>query len=141
MLKEMLKDNISFVKEVESWEEAVKVASKPLLEQGYITENYINAMINNVIQNGSYIVIVPKFALPHARPEEGTIKTGLSFLKLEQAVMFPENKEVELLIVLAANDPDTHVELLSELTDVFIDEEKLNALFSCKSKKEVMECL
>ena len=40
-------------------------------------------MINNVKEIGSYIVIAPKVAIPHARPEDGTNKLGISFLKLE----------------------------------------------------------
>ena len=50
-------------------------------------------MIKNVIENGTYIIILPGLAIPHTRPEHGAIKTGASVLKINEGVLFPDNKE------------------------------------------------
>jgi PTS system mannitol-specific IIA component/PTS system ascorbate-specific IIA component len=141
MLKEMLKNNINVIDEVSSWEEAIRIAAAPLKESGFIKEEYISAMLKNVVNNGPYIVIMPGLAIPHSRPEDGVLKTGMSLLKLLKSVKFPEGKEVELIIVLAANDSDVHVELISELTDLLMEDEAMKKLFSSKSKEEVLECI
>ena len=141
MLREMLKNNINVVDEVSCWQEAIKVAAAPLKEKGFIKEEYISAMVDNVVKNGPYIVIMPGIAMPHSRPEHGVLKTGVSLLKLSKSVKFPEDKNVELIIVLAANDSETHLQLISGLTDLLMEEESMEKLFLAKSKEEVLECI
>ena len=38
--------------ECSDWKEAIKGAAQYLLEQGAINEHYVNAMIENVMENG-----------------------------------------------------------------------------------------
>ena len=141
MLREMLENNINVVDEVSCWQEAIKVAAVPLKEKGFIKEEYISAMIENVVKNGPYIVIMPGLAIPHSRPEHGVLKTGVSLLKLSKSVKFPEDKEVELIIVLAANDSNTHIQLISGLTNLLMEDEAMEKLFLAKSREEVLECI
>jgi mannitol PTS system EIIA component len=141
MLREMLENNIRVVDEVSSWEEAIKIAAAPLKENGFIKEEYISSMLENVVNNGPYIVIMPGLAIPHSRPEHGVLKTGMSLLKLSKSVNFPEEKEVQLIIVLAANDSDVHMELIAELTNLLLEDEAVEKLFSSKSKEEVLQCI
>uniref|UniRef100_UPI0035B55A95 PTS sugar transporter subunit IIA n=1 Tax=Parageobacillus toebii TaxID=153151 RepID=UPI0035B55A95 len=50
MLKDLLtKHHIQFVEEVGDWKEAIALAAKPLLDNGCITNEYIQAMIDNVM--------------------------------------------------------------------------------------------
>jgi PTS system mannitol-specific IIA component/PTS system ascorbate-specific IIA component len=141
MLREMLENNITVVDEVSCWQEAIKIAAAPLLERGFIKEEYISAMQENVVNNGPYIVIMPGLAIPHSKPEHGVLKTGMSLLKLSKSVQFPEDREVQLLIVLAANDSDKHIGLISELTNLLMEDEAMEKLFSAKSREEVLQCI
>lgn len=100
MLNELIKDRIYFKDEVNGWEEAIKIAAGPLLEENFIKPEYVDAMIENVHTNGAYMIVVPGFAMPHARPECGAIKTGMSVLHLQQPVEFPDDQEVKVLLVL-----------------------------------------
>lgn len=141
MLREMLENNINVVDEVSCWQEAIKVAAIPLKENGFIKEEYISAMVENVVKNGPYIVIMPGIAIPHSRPEHGVLKTGVSLLKLSKSVKFPEDRDVELIIVLAANDSEMHLQLISGLTNLLMEDESMEKLFLAKSKEEVLECI
>jgi mannitol operon transcriptional antiterminator len=141
MLKDLLiKPHIQFVEEVGDWKEAIALAAKPLLDNGYITNEYIQAMIDNVMIMGPYIVIAPGIALPHARPEQGVKKIGMSFLKIKNGCLFSENEEhrVHVLIVLAAIDNETHLKALSQLTKLLSDKENMRVLFSTNSVEEVL---
>ena len=89
MLTEFIEDRIYFEERMDSWEDAIKTAASPLLDQGFIKAEYIDAMIDNVNKNGAYMIIVPGFAMPHARPECGAVKTGMSVLHLKEPVVFP----------------------------------------------------
>lgn len=141
MLSEFLKGNTNFLDSVSSWEESIRTASKPLIEKAYITSEYIQAMIENVKVNGSYIVIVPEIAMPHATTDKGVNKTSMSFLKLNEPILFPENREVKLLFVLAAEDNTTHLELLSDLSSILIEEELKEKLKAAESEEEIVQLI
>lgn len=125
--------------QITDWKEAIRFAAKPLLENQCVTENYIHSMIQNVIDNGPYIVIMPYVALPHTRIEEGALKTGVSIVKLSEAVMFPEDKEVKLIIAFSAYDNETHMKLLSSLVDVLMEESVMKQVLSCNSVESLKE--
>ncbi|MDP4084280.1 MAG: BglG family transcription antiterminator [Bacillota bacterium] len=144
MLHELLtKKTIQFKTEVRTWEEAIFEASKPLLEQGNITESYIEAMIDNVKNLGPYIVIVPEIAIPHARPEQGVKKLGMSLLCLKNPVSFSKKEEhqVRLVIVLAAIDNELHLQALSQLITLLSDEDKVAKMMSASSPDEIVPIL
>lgn len=100
MLKEQLTGNTKFVETVGSWQEAIRLGAKPLLAQGIIEEAYIDAMIQNVLDNGNYIILLPQVAMPHARPEAGSNGIGMTFLHLDQPVLFPGDEPVKVLFTL-----------------------------------------
>jgi PTS system mannitol-specific IIA component/PTS system ascorbate-specific IIA component len=141
MLNEFLRENIQLMDQVGDWKEAIRIAANPLKEKNIVKPEYVDSMIDNVVKNGSYIVIAPGIAIPHSRPENGVVKTGMSLLKLANSVTFPEEKEVQLIFVLAANDNETHLELISELANLIMEEEDLERLFSSKTKEEALQCI
>lgn len=141
MLMELCQDRIQFADKVDSWEEAVMLSATPLLQEGYIKEEYISSIIENVKKNGSYIVIVPGFAMPHSRPEDGALKTGMAFLGLEQPVEFPGGNKIKTLMALAATDADAHMDAMAELADILTDDDKLEQLFQCKDAATVKRIL
>ncbi|MDM5188977.1 BglG family transcription antiterminator [Bacillus sp. DX4.1] len=144
MLNELLvEDHIQFQDRVDSWEEAITVASEPLLKKGCISEKYIQAMIESVIELGPYIVIAPKIAIPHARPETGVKKLGMSLLQLKEGVLFSEKQEhsVNLVIVLAAIDNETHLKALAQLSDMLSQTENIEMLIHSNSKEKMLEMI
>ncbi|AWO75791.1 PRD domain-containing protein [Geobacillus thermoleovorans] len=141
MLKDLLtKRHIQIIEEAGDWKEAIVLAARPLLEEGYITSEYIEAMIQNVLTLGPYIVITPGVALPHARPEQGAKKLGMSFLRIKKGCLFSDREEdrVYVLIVLAAIDHETHLKALSQLTTLLSNQEHIQMLFKAGSVEEVL---
>lgn len=141
MVNNLLKEYVAYSKKASDWQDAIRQAAQPLLEAECITENYVNKIISNVIEHGPYIVIMPRVALPHSHAEDGALKTALSILKLQEPVEFPQNKMVDLLIVLSANDNNKHMELLSELCEVLMNDSTMQAIFNSNSREEVLACL
>lgn len=141
MLKEFLKNNIILTDEFDSWELAIKQASEPLLEKNIIKESYVEAMINSVYKNGPYMIIMPHIALAHARPEDGVNENGISFLKLKIPVIFPQENDVDIIIVLAAKEDEGHLELMAELADLLVDDEKTEAIRCAHNKNQIKEIL
>ncbi|MBO8162862.1 MAG: BglG family transcription antiterminator [Brevibacillus sp.] len=102
----------------DDWREAIRLAARPLLQKGMIDRSYVEAMIRNVEEMGPYIVIGPKVAIPHARPEQGVHQLGMSLLRLEQNVSFSdeEKHQAALIIVVATVDDALHLKALSQLS-------------------------
>lgn len=130
MIREKLENNIYIKHSVETWQDAIRQSAQPLLSEGKITSAYVDAMIQNVIDNGTYIIIIPGFAMPHARPEYGAIEAGMALLKLEEPVLFPGDEAVKLLIALSAKDADEHSDVIAELAEVLMDDEKMKQFHS-----------
>jgi PTS system ascorbate-specific IIA component len=65
--------------------------------------------------------------MPHARPEEGAKGLGLSLLKLEEGVAFgaEEFDPVDVIVMLAAPDKHSHIEMISALAELFSSEEEM----------------
>jgi len=144
MLDELLtSETILFRDSLDSWEEAIRTASEPLLDQGKIQESYIEAMIEKVNELGPYIVIAPKIAIPHARPEEGVEQLGMSLLRVQNPVAFSEEEkhQANLIIVLAAIDNETHLKALSQLTTMLSEEDNLSKLVEAQKPEEVLELI
>ena len=139
LLKELLtQDVVQFTNQDLSWEEAIQTAATPLLQRGSIENAYINAMIQNVKDLGPYILLMPGFAMPHARPENGVNQMGVSVLINEKEVEFDADKKATVFFVLAATDNSSHLGVLAELSTLLSDEEKFNQLANAKTYHDVV---
>ncbi len=138
MIKEYLKDNIIFINGELSWEEAIKKSAQPLLDNGDITQSYIDAIIENVNVNGSYFVLLPDIALPHARPENGAKRKGIACAVLDKPVLFPGDKQVKVLMTISAVGGDEHLEVMGELASVLMEDEMVERLKNATTVQDVI---
>ncbi|EKQ2060098.1 PTS sugar transporter subunit IIA, partial [Escherichia coli] len=76
--------SISVIHSAKDWQEAIDFSMTSLLAINYVNESYIQAIKNSTINNGSYYILAPGIAMPHARPECGALKTGMSLTLLKQ---------------------------------------------------------
>lgn len=144
MNNSLLKDeNILLDVEAQNWQETIRKAAKPLLDDGSIEPCYVEAMINSILQYGPYIVIGKGVALAHARPEEGVNKLGYSVMILKEPVTFNHetNDPVSVVFCLAAIDNQSHLEILSLIVNLLNYEGKLEKLSNVKSIQECKEIL
>lgn len=143
MLEKKIKDKVNIIDSIENWENAVKLAAKPLLADKSINENYVRAMISNIKKFGAYIVINDVIALAHSRPEDGAMKDCLSLLKINEGVSFDENldEKVYLIFVLGAVSNSSHMGLLSKLMEIIDNNEAIQSLIQAESINEMTEIL
>lgn len=139
LAKWLNEEKIQYLDNVSNWQEAIEVAGRPLLQEGAISQDYIDTIIQQKLEIGPYFVIAPRIAMPHARPEQGAKKLALSVLKLAQGVSFDadENDPVDILFMFAAPDSNSHIEMISQLAEVLSDEEKMAQIFSSANQAEL----
>lgn len=126
--------NIQVCNRVKDWKEALEIASKPLLEDGSITEQYVQNMIASVKENGPYMVLTDYFALMHARPGIGVNKMGMSLLIVKQPTSL-EGKPVKIFLVMAALDNKSHLSSLQEVMNIFMKKNNYQIILSGDKEK------
>lgn len=136
-------ENIQIVNSVRDWKQAITLSAQPLLAKKAITERYIKAIFDSHQELGPYYVLAPGLAMPHARPEQGVIKNGLSLLHIKKGVSFDaeENDPIYVVIMLCALSGDEHINMITALADIFSDDERLSALLKASSTESIQRVI
>lgn len=139
------KSDILLNQEVKTKEEAIKLAGKLLVDNGYVEAAYVDAMLEreNIVSTymGNFI------AIPHGTDDaKKEIKnTGISLIQIPGGVSFAapgenEDKLVFIVFGIAGKDGE-HLELLSKIAIFCSEQENVVKLFSAKSEEEIISLL
>lgn len=129
-IQEMLKpENVRIARSVDTWQDAIRLAVAPLREGGYVEPRYEDEIIRATNEMGPYYVLTEDVALIHGRPEDGCIKGQMAVTVLKQPIKFSEDSfDVRLLVALAAEDSNSHIEAMQVLAGIFMDEQKIASI-------------
>lgn len=124
----------------ESWQAAIEIAGRLLLKDDLITAEYIQGMIQMVVENDSYIVISPGVAIPHAEFSHGAKKIGASFVRLAEPVNFNHQKNDPVKYIIAFSLPEgvSIGTCLYHFTEILATENFLEIMDQCRSEQEMM---
>ncbi|ERN55122.1 BglG family transcription antiterminator [Alkalihalophilus marmarensis] len=134
-------DTIQVIESVSSWQEALSLAAAPLLEQGVITEQYITAMKNQYTEMTPNIVLRLNVAIPHARPDDGVHKVGMSLLKIKEGLLFKENERIHLIVVIAAVDKNQHLQALLQLMKLAEKNEVIHEIKNAEDAENIHQLI
>jgi len=137
--KSLVKTNVK----VNDWIQAVRIAGDLLIKNDLAEARFVDAMINIVKEKGPYIVISKNLAIPHARPEDGAKKIGISVVTLEKPVKFghKQNDPVKVIIALTSIDEKSHIELISHLARVLSNKQNFEKLKTANNENEIVKIL
>lgn len=136
-------DRIALKQEAQSWEEGVRAAGRLLYESGAVTYEYIEAMVENIKVNGSYVVIYSGIAAPHAEQEKGAVKEAASLVSLKSPVVFgnSENDPVSYIIGLSILNSNSINCAIYNLVRLFSQEEAKSRIEAQQSPEELLETI
>ena len=119
---EILKKSSIFTSQIiNSKEDATKLAGKILYDNGYISKEYIDSMLEKLEKESFATYIGNGVAIPHGM-ESGkkfVKNTGISYIQCPKGVEW--NGETAYLIVGIAAKDDDHMEVLSTLAELIED--------------------
>lgn len=140
MLRQFIETKlVKFEKSFDNWEDAVRASCDMLTKFDYIDNRYVESMIQCIHDNGPYIVIVPGIAMPHStQGGEGVFKTAISFMKVDEPVYFDEEKYATLFFTLAAVDSEEHLENITKLMELLMNEDVVNDLNTIHTIEELI---
>lgn len=129
------RESVKIIEQADDWKDAIRISVRPLEDQGAVEVRYKEEIIANIENMGSYIVIAPFVALPHARPEQGVLESQIAVTLLKKPVIFDDKKDpVKLLIALAAADNNRHLDALAKISEILQDEEKTKEIMEAKDQ-------
>jgi transcriptional antiterminator/mannitol/fructose-specific phosphotransferase system IIA component len=137
----LFENNIIFREKAENWEEAAFLVGKPLVENGDITNDYIEAIIQVNKTYGPYSVVAPGIVLLHAKATDGVNKLCLGLMILKQGINFGVQKfdPVNILFIIGLPDSHSHLQALQDLINIIRSKGFNESILKCSSPAEAKE--
>lgn len=133
------KDNIILNAQVADRWEGIRLSGQILVQNGYVTEEYIDDMLER--ERSSSVYIGNHVAIPHglADSKKKVLTSGISFVQVPKGVSFGD--EVAYMFIGIAGKEDEHVEILSRIATACMDLDAVEKLRTTKDKDEVIRIL
>lgn len=130
-------DNILLNASFDNKWDAIKTAGNILVENGYVTEEYIDDMVKREQIISTYVG--NNVSIPHGVDESKNkiITSGISFIQVPEGVDFYENNKVYIIVGIAGKN-DEHIEMLSKIALVCSDMQNIEKLKTAKTKESVL---
>lgn len=129
-------DNITIIKSVDSFEDAIRKSSMPIVGSAHIEPRYVEAMVAENTKDESYIIMGEGIVIPHAAPEDGVNDVAMSLLKIDEGIQF-SGEVIHLVVVIAAVDKQQHLKALLQLKDLAQAKSARDSVFNAESKEEI----
>ena len=128
-----------------TWKQAVKVSTESLVADGSVSPDFYKQIVACIEKYGPYMVFEHNVAMPHTTENaEGVYKTGIGFMVCKTLIDFGkdedgEEKKANLFFTLCAANPDEHMNNIQQLSNIFQNEELLDALAAAKTPDDILE--
>jgi len=133
-------ENILLNVKVQTKEEAIKLAGRILVENGYVTEDYIEKMLEREEMVTTYMG--NSIAIPHGTDESKTevINSGIAVIQVPNGVDFGNGNIAKVVFGIAGKNNE-HLELLSQIAILCSEEENVEKIVKMTSKEQLMTML
>ncbi|MCD9476649.1 PTS sugar transporter subunit IIA [Photobacterium carnosum] len=114
-----------------------------LIKNKKVDSCYLEAIKQKHREIGAYYVLAPKIAMPHARPEDGVNEAALQLTIFKYGVDLEseDNGDVYLSITLAAVDSDNHINTIMALSELFQNDEDIDAIIQSDNIINIIDIL
>ena len=136
--------HVNFTSRRAGWQQHIRKAAQPLVEQGIIGQQYARNIIRHIESCGITTYLTPDILLLHDAPLPGATEGALSLLKLKYPLSFdlPEvTLTPKLIVILVPTENLSHIPLLEALNTLISDEASLSALLNATSIQELQRCI
>lgn len=108
-------------------ESAIQLSCEPLLKNRYISKSYRDDLISSIRLNNPNIYIGNHTIFPHSANKNNVFTTAISFLKLNEPIIF-NNRKCYFIISFCTDMKTDYVDFLIKLTEYFSNIENENLL-------------
>lgn len=126
-----LKPNyITVIDRAITWEEAVTLACKPLLENQIINQEFLSDCLQQIEQPNYAGYFGEKTCIPHTTIEHGVLREGVSLLVSKEKIVFPNREEIQVILPLSFLDLTKHLKAVNQIADLSTNHTFLAELFT-----------
>ncbi|MCY7949576.1 PTS sugar transporter subunit IIA [Bacillus inaquosorum] len=133
----LAKENIKLNQTVSSKEDAIKLAGQTLIDNGYVTEDYIGKMFEREETSSTFMGNF--IAIPHGTEEakREVLHSGISIIQIPDGVEYGEGNTAKVVFGIAGKNNE-HLDILSNIAIICSEEENIERLISAKSEEDLI---
>lgn len=137
LMQVLAKENIKLNQTVSSKEEAIKLAGQTLIDNGYVTEDYISKMFEREETSSTFMGNF--IAIPHGTEEAKSevLHSGISIIQIPEGVEYGEGNTAKVVFGIAGKNNE-HLDILSNIAIICSEEENIERLISAKSEEDLI---
>ncbi|MGF7059458.1 BglG family transcription antiterminator [Brassicibacter mesophilus] len=134
-------DQIEITSEIKDWQTALKICGGKLIKTNEIKQEYLDEIFNVIDTFGAYFVLTNNVAIPHGQSKENVNTSCMSILYIKKGVIFPGDKLVKLLILIASSEKNILIKTVEKINSLAQKDNLYKELDEAKSKKEIIDYL
>jgi len=122
--------------------DAIALAAKPLLAQGCITEDFVEAAVERERTFPTGLPTKIGVALPHTKAKY-VLKESISIVTLKNTIVFAgmgnpkESIPVQIVFLLAINNPEKQLKILQTIITIIQNEKMLKKIKDAKEPQTI----
>ncbi|PNY19438.1 BglG family transcription antiterminator [Streptococcus parauberis] len=144
-------ERISLDIDVSDWKDSIYKAGQLLIDSKDISQQYLDIVIENIEQNGPYVVISEGFAFPHAEIGDYNFNTAMRLIRLKNPIYYSDSimddnddittLPVKYVCILSATEEQKHLKAIFNLFNLLKQNSFKVALDKCCTSEEVYELI
>lgn len=133
---------LKYHQESESWKNAIRISGRELLLKKSIEEDYINKIVSNIENFGSYMIISPGVLLAHASEQDGVLNNGFSMHVFKKPIIFPGQNTfpVSVIITIAIKNRESY-HVVERIVQWVLEEETIFSLADEKNRLRIEQMI
>lgn len=132
-------ENICLKKSFKDKNEAIQACGQILVDNGYVTKEYIDDML--LREQTASVYVGNHLAIPHGvnGSEKHILHSGISFVQVPNGVKFGE--ETAYILIGIAGKDGQHIQILSSVATIFSEEANIEKLKNTTDKQLIFDTL
>ena len=123
------------------WKDAIKMASKPLLNHKDIEERYVEKMITSICEEQPFIMIAEGVIIAHAGIDDGVNRVSMGILRTPSKISIHGYMNADIIVVLGTPDRTEHLTALYKFIEISESNEKMRAIRQAKKVDEIVQII
>ena len=141
IMQYLLPSHIQIIPDKTDWKEALVQSCRPLLLGDSVTQEYVDAILEEQTQQHHYMFLTDGLVLAHSKSEHGVKKVDAAITVFKEPVTWENGKTVRIIVSIAAADQTRHIRILNDILDIFSNKKSLEQIPALSSSFEVREYL
>lgn len=129
--------HIQICDEEMDWDEALELSCQPLLEEGSITQQYIDAILQDQKEKQLYMFLADGLVLAHSSAENGVNNIDVALTTFKHPVSFINGRQAKIIIGMCATDQTKHISILNDIIEIFSKKKALDQLTNMHSAYDI----